>query len=308
MKMSIKKMLVPYCFGLALLPAISFPSGIFNDQDVIWEAGRNAHIKYAEQDDASFGANDHPVNLQMEEISKALGSLGIPQKGNDDSGQEQTGIFTVQQIETLSQNLATGLANAQRNQDIIFSLEKTVKRLFGTRGKRLYIAGRTFYKDDKLNIIIGDHDRAADEAFEAAYDPTRVGIVAYDFNYGRRTKSSPVLDDSSINAPGVEYKELNGKRRNDWLVIDLKSASEAVDAGMNTRRAEESSRKREELTEIPGSEEGSATVPAQVPPATAAPATQSFEQRLTTLKTLRDKGLITDEEYETKRRQILDEL
>lgn len=306
--MSNNKFFVLYCFGLALLPAISFPLGILQDQDVIWEAGRNTYIKYDEQDDASFGANDHPVDLQMEEISKALGSLRIRHKDNDDSDQERTGIFTEQQIETLSRNLATGLANAKRNQDIIFSLERTVGRLLGTRGKRLYIAGRAFYKDDKLNIIIGDYDRAGDEAFEAAYDPTNIGIVAYDFNYGRRTKSSRALNDSSINAPGVEYKQLNGKRRNDWLVIDLKSASEAVDASVNMREAEEISRKREELIELLESEEAGAAVPAQVPPATAAPATQSFEQRLTTLKSLRDKGLITDEEYERKRRQILDEL
>ena len=307
--MSKKKIVVLYFFSLALLPAITFPLDIPKDQDVIWEAGRNAYIRYAEQDDAGFGANDHPVDLQIGEIKNALGSLRFPHKGSDDSDQEQTGIFTAQQIDTLSQNLATGLANAQQNQDIIFSLEKSVKRFLGTRGKRLYVAGRAFFKDGRLNIIIGDHDRAGDEAFEAAYDPTRIGIVAYDLNHGRRTKSSRVLKDFDINAAGVEYKELNGQRRNDWLVIHLKSASEAVDASLNIREAQESSSKREESMELVGSEEAGATVPAaRLPPATAAPAAQSFEQRLTTLKTLRDKGLITDEEYEMKRRQILDEL
>ena len=176
--MSKKKIVVLYFFSLALLPAITFPLDIPKDQDVIWEAGRNAYIRYAEQDDAGFGANDHPVDLQIGEIKNALGSLIFPHKGSDDSDQEQTGIFTAQQIDTLSQNLATGLANAQQNQDIIFSLEKSVKRFLGTRGKRLYVAGRAFFKDGRLNIIIGDHDRAGDEAFEAAYDPTRIGIVA----------------------------------------------------------------------------------------------------------------------------------
>ena len=128
--------------------------------------------------------------------------------------------------------------------------------------------------------------------------------------------------------------------RNDWLVINLKSASEAVDASVKMREAEEIARKREELIELLGSEETGAKVPAQVPPVTAAPAaaptaatpttvapaaapktatpttaappaaplTQSFEERLTTLQNLRDKDLITDEEYAMKRRQILDEL
>jgi len=223
-----------------------------------------------------------------------------------DSDREQEAVFTGQQIEALSENLAKGLANARPDQDVIFSLEKSVRRLIGTQPKHLYVAGRAFYKDDKLNFIIGEYDSAGDEGFEAAYDPTHVGILAYDFDHGRRTAGTRVFNKVSIKAPGVEYRQLNGTRRNDWLVIDLRSASEAVDAGSSMREAEENSRKREDLTELSGGEEGSATVPAQVPP--AAPATQSFEHRLTTLKTLRDKGLITDEEYEIKRRQILDEL
>ena len=69
--MSKKKIVVLYFFSLALLPAITFPLDIPKDQDVIWEAGRNAYIRYAEQDDAGFGANDHPVDLQTGEIKNA---------------------------------------------------------------------------------------------------------------------------------------------------------------------------------------------------------------------------------------------
>ena len=325
--MSNNKIFVVYAICLFFFADSVFATDILEDQDVIWEASRNVFIKYAEQDVTSFGANDHPVDLRVDELSKALGSLRISKKDNADSDQEQKAVFTDEQIETLSPNLARGLANAKRNQDVIFSLERTVRRLLGTRKKRLYVAGRAFYKDDRLNIIIGDYDRAGDDAFEAAYDPTHVGIVTYNFDHGRRTKSSRVFNKASIKAPGVEYRQLNGERRNDWLVIDLQSASESVDASVKMRKAEEVAKKREELKEILGSEEAGAKVPAQVLPVTsapasvapaaatpttvapaAAPATQSFEERLTTLKKLRDKGLITDEEYAMKRSQILDEL
>lgn len=337
--MSNNNVVVIHLIGLAFFPDFAFATGFLGDKDIIWEEGRNAFIKYADQDVASFGANDHPVDLQVEKISKALFTLRIPQKSNADSSQEQVSIFAEQQIETLSQYLAMGLANAKPNQDIIFSLEKTVRRFLGTRAKRLYVAGRAFYKDDRLNIIIGDYDRAGDDAFEAAYDPTRVGIVAYNFDHGRRTKSSRVFKKTSIKAPGVENKQLNGTQRNDWLVINLNSASEAVDASVKMREAEDIARKREELMELLGREESGAKVSAEMLPVTAAPAsaapataiptaaapapaaakpatvapvavpaTDTFEERLTTLKTLRDKGLITDEEYAMKRGQILEEL
>lgn len=53
-----------------------------------------------------------------------------------------------------------------------------------------------------------------------------------------------------------------------------------------------------------------ATTPAKstlVPPAPAAPAA-SVGERLQKLQQLKDKGLITDEEYQTKRKQLLDQL
>ena len=43
-------------------------------------------------------------------------------------------------------------------------------------------------------------------------------------------------------------------------------------------------------------------------PAPAAPAAEDAEQRLTTLKRLYDKGLITKSEYEKKRQEILKSL
>lgn len=327
MNMPNNKIVVLYAICLHFFPGSIFAINILEDQDVIWEASRNVFIKYAKQDAASFGVNDHPVDLQVEELRKALGSMRISQKGNADPEQEQKAVFTREQIETLSENLAKGLANARPDQDVIFSLVKTVGRLLGTRPKNLYVAGRAFYSDGKLNFIIGDYDRPGDEGFEAAYDPTHVGIVTYVFEHGRREKSSRIFDKASIKAPGVEYKQLNGKRRNDWLVIDLRLASEAVDLSISTQKAEEKAKKREEIKELMGTEEATAigataATPATETPTTAAPATstattptpaatpgtQSFEERLTILKVLRDKGLITDEEYAMKRRQILNEL
>jgi hypothetical protein len=282
-----------------------FAIDLFEDEDVIWEAGKNVFIKYAELDNSNFGDNDHPVVLKVEEISKALDSLKILEDDASDSDQEQQSVFTADQVDVLSQNLVKGLAKAEPNQDINFALEKSFSRSFGLKAKRLFVAGRAFYKDERLNIIIGDYDRAADEGFEAAYDPTHVGIVRYHFDHGRRTKSSKGFKKPIITVQGVENKQLKETRRSDWLLIDLKSASEASDLRAKMQKTEEQVRKREELKELLGSEEASPGRPVAAVP--AAPS-RSFEDRLNALNRLKDKGLISDEEYAMKRKQILDEL
>jgi hypothetical protein len=310
MKMFNNKVITVFFVLQIFLPGSVFAANLFEDEDVIWEAGKNVFIKYTEQDNSNFGKNDHPVVLKADEISKALGALKILENNSSDSDQEQQSVFTIDQIDMLSQNLAKGLAKANPNQDISFALEKSSRKIFGLKPNRLFVAGRAFYKDEKLNIIIGDYDRAADQGFEAAYDPTHVGIVRYHFDHGRRTKSSKGFRKPIFTVQGVENKQLKDSQRTDWFLIDLKLASEASDLRARTQKTEEQAIKREELMEILGSEEASPSRPAAAGPAAAVPATAtgSFEERLTTLIQLRDKGLISDEEYAMKRKQILEEL
>ena len=305
MKIINNKIIILYFIFQIFLPGSVIAINLSDDESLIWEAGKNVFIKYAEQDNSNFGKNDHPVVLKVEEISKALESLKILENDRSDSDQEQQSIFTVDQIDMLSQNLAKGLAKAKPNQDISFALEKRVKKSFGRKPDRLFVAGRAFYKDEKLNIIIGDYDRTADEGFEAAYDPTHMGIVTYHFDHGRRTKSSKGFKKAIITVQGVENKQLKETQRTDWLVIDLKLVSEGSDLRARIHKTEEQARKRKELQELLGSQEASPSHPAAAGPPTA---TRSFEERLTTLNQLRDKGLINDEEYAMKREQILEDL
>ena len=305
MKIINNKIITLYFIFQIFLPGSVIAINLSDAEGVIWEAGTNVYIKYAEQDNSNFGENDHPVVLKVEEISRALGSLKFLENDLSDADQEQQSVFTVEQIELLSQNLANGLAKAKSNQDINFALDRRSKKLFSLKANRLFVAGRAFYKDEKLNIIIGEYDRGADEGFEAVYDPTHVGIVRYHFDHGRRTKGSKGLKKPIITGQGVENQQLMGTQRTDWLVIDLKLVSEASDLRARMHKTEEQARKRQELKELLASEEVNPSHPAA---AVSATPTRSFEERLTTLNQLRDKGLISDEEYALKRKQILEDL
>ncbi len=318
-----RKNFIIRCFVVhVVVTAISASTGLLADDATIWEAGANEFIKYAERSDTNYDANDHPVNLNEEDISKALEALKIPNKRGSE---EQQPVFTVEQVRVLSQNLATGLAHALPNQDIHFALQKSVKRRFGLKPRRMYIAGTAFYKDDGLNIIIGDYDRPADAGFEAAYDPTHVGIVRYHFNQGSRAKNSNAIKVPIVPMQGIENKQLSGTTRPDWFVVNLNTASIGFDEKTAAREREEQATTRKEIEETRDRSEAIAPRPAaaapaavkspesakeSAPPAAAEPPPieRSFEERLQTLNRLRDEGLITEAEYAAKRQQILDEL
>jgi hypothetical protein len=304
MKMFNFKIIILYFTFLIFLPGSVYAVDFFKDEDVIWKAGRNIYFKYSEQDKSYFGNNDHPVELNAEEISKALESLKILEKDGADTDKEQKSVFTSEQINLLSQNLAKGLTNAKPNQDIIFALEKSDNKVLGLIKDRSFVAGRAFFKDEKLNIIIGDYDRPRDKGFEAAYDPTKVGIVSYHFDHGKRSQSSKGFKKTIIEVQGIENKQLKDIRRKDWLVIDLKLMSEASVLKAKMQKEQEMERKRKELKQLLDSEATSPSHPVAVPATT----TGSSEERLKTLNQLKDKGLITDEEYAAKRKQILEDL
>ena len=299
-----------------------FSSGLFAAEKAIWEAGNNVYFKYADQDDSSYGTNDHPVDLDAKEISTVLESLKTTGKDQRIPGAESKPVFTDQQTKLLGQYLAKGFKNATPDQDIVFVLERSVSRSLGLKADKYFVAGRAFFKDNKLNIIIGDYDRLRDHGYEAAVDPTHVGIVRYNFDHGKRSKRSKQFNNSIVTVVGIENAQIKNNRRHDWVMIDMQTAIDAINRQTSTREKEAMAKKRQELKEILGTDE-----PAKAEKSTSTQestqngdtprnqesslpvnAARSLEKRLTTLKILRDKGLITDEEYTQKRKQILDDL
>ena len=344
-----------YIFALLLiLPAVypcSVPAaGFFTDnKEIIWKSSRseflslNEFFKYADQDTHKFGKNDHPVELDAKEISDILGSLKIRKKDNGAGEKEFEPVFTAQQIKLLSQYLVKGLSRAKPDHDVIFAMEKSIDRGFGLEPNQYFVAGRVFYKDNKLNIIIGDYERPRLRGYELPYDPTRMGIVQYDFDYGRRLRHSSFRKTIS-SVDGVENKQVNNTRRRDWLVIDVDAASKAYAEMIKTRKKEELAEKRKELREVLSSEEeidqaekeqealrrqveqleqevqserppppetapAGATKLAPKPAVPAEPAAEetSLEERLKVLKRLLDQGLITEDIYNRKVEALLDE-
>lgn len=300
-------------------------------KDVIWQASNNEFLKFIDQDTSVYGPNDHPVALEANEIKASLDSLNIQEKHGHASKEAFKPVFTVAQRDILSRYLTEGLKKAKPRQDIIFAMERSVPRALVLTPNRYFVAGRVFYNDNRLNIIIGDYDRPRLDGYELAYDPTNMGIVRYNFDYGKRSTASK-FDNTITGVTGVENKPWKNTRRSDWLVIDVNVAAKAYDQLTKIRKEEELAKKRQELKEVMGSEEfnqrgkeiqqgskeiqqgtegiqqRSEEIHQREDTKRPGKPTGSLEERLTVLKRLRSKELITEEEYEMKRKLILDEL
>jgi len=206
-------------FHACSVPATDF-FGETDKKAVIWQGGTNQYIKYADLETSVFGENEQPAELNPKELKGILGSLEFRNKDKHTEEDKLEPVFTAEQTGLLSEYLAKGLKGAKPDQDIIFALQKTIKRFFGLEPEQFFVAGRAFYKNNRLNIIIGDYDRPRLAGYEAAYDPTHMGIVKYDFDFGKRKKPSR-FDKTLVSLNGVENKDVNNRRRDDWLVIDV---------------------------------------------------------------------------------------
>ena len=285
-----------------------------NAEEILWESGKNLHIKIDDQDKASDGPakpNEHPVRLDPKQITNALKYLKVFDKEN-----KFKPVFAIQQATLLGKYLANGLSQADPDQDILFALVKTdtayvvVKEVY-------YMAGRAFYVDGKLNIIIGDYDRLPNkfqERAEASHGST--GGIFYFFKHGQRAKPSK-FKKRLVTKEGVSTYVDGPKRRQDWLVIDVAKASalyfaekernrkpttnELVDEAMRQEAEKLAQDRREMRLEM-------ARMRKEINDSKANKEQLSIEERLAKLDELHKSKLITDVEYDQKRKEILDDI
>jgi hypothetical protein len=252
---------------------------------VLWSAN-DQWVKIEPQDDAAAPPNDHPAQLASEAISNALAALRIRIVEEDTAAETQRSVFTAEELRNLAPRIASGLAQAGPRQDVTFSTIASHPRSAGGLVKDPGVnAGRVFYDDGKLNVIFGE--------LQSGYRKRSV--------YGQRTEDfTPRQEGSRTKAdehewaiaarPGVELHANAGDVRNDWVEIDAAAVATAVSqspAAATTPAATAA-----------GSGEGPVAKKSGV----------DIEQRLKTLKALRDKNLISEEAYRAKMQELLSEL
>ena len=280
---------------------------------ILWESGLSLYIKIESQDKGAKQANGHPVTLDAETIDSSLRLLKIWDKNFYEEGEAES-VFSISQTRILGKHIAEGLKLAKPNEDIIFSLASMKKGALGASEPK-FIGGRAFFLNNELNIIIGDYDKPRDKGMEAAVGSSGVTEIKYHIKVGRRDKASK-FNKNMIQVDGIRHVKINKKTRKDWFTLNLDKTKIVVFNQKELKRrgskeykqeklfideaaklAKERRDMRLEMARLRKEMEGNKGSEAE-----------SVEERLKKLKELMDKELISKEEYDKKRTEILNEI
>lgn len=223
--------------------------------------------------EAGAPANSHPFAISAGQLSRLL--AGIKASGAASVGSAP--VFSQEELDTIVPPLASALSKAGPNQDVTFAV--TARRgIFGRLAPKAVTTGRLFVQGDSLNLIFGlIQQRTNGEVLDHR------GVVP-EVIPGTRSRRID-LNVGQIE-PGSGHVH---ERRGDWLVFDRSAIPPA--AAAPTRR--------DTGAKSGGEAPATPTVDGKV---------QEIEHKLRVLETLRERGVISEQEYRERRRAILEQL
>ncbi len=260
----------------------------------VWRIGEFTTVQRVPRE-AGSAANQHPVQVPTEVLRQALASVQVDVAGRPEA------LFGQAELIDIVEPLRQALSVAGPGDDV--QLLSTDRRDRGFLAPKLGLTARLFVQDGQLNLIVRD----ARLDFYSKYLGTNGNSVP-NFTYGSRTTAGS----AKLQSAGASAK------RADWLAIPLgaQSAASAVPAAAPAAIAAP-------LGAAPAVAPAAVPLPvaptaAGVPAAAAAVVApqrvrdaaymEEQELRLKTLKRLRDSGLIGEDEYQQKRREVLQAL
>lgn len=322
------------CLAAALLAA-SWPAAAAQEEegDALWQSGEQ-YVRLAPREEAAVAPNEHPVRLAAEDLRDLLRSLLVrgQKRWFAISVKEPVPLFAPLMSSTLATALAEGLARAGPEQDVVFLLFGKYKA-GGLFADRKAVAGRVFYRDERLHLILGDVLRSiryGPERDVRGYE-TEVDRRIHPFRVGSRGRKG-ARGWELLPQEGISMHGGDGKPRPDWLEIELalaaayaraqapaadseerqalggdveearKEAAPSLELRRELRRQRlEMARMRKQMRELRDRDAANGAAVEAVAPS-------DLEERLHTLESLREQELVTEEEYQAKRRQLLDAL
>ena len=254
--------------SLALLPLTMIGTPAFAGQRAVIVETRELYVSVVPQDSA--GHIPVPPNSHPAEMTEELlVTLLDSVQVRDTLKAKPTPLFTEGALQLLAPHLQQALRKAGPREDVTFIVVALYKTLLGGNTPKT-TSGRLFYLDGKLNLIFGvvkDEGRSRLDAQDRDYRLIAVG-----------SRQETAAGDWSLVTGEDRPFELP---RKDWVVVDPKAARVVKPAV--------------------------AATPAATPYMKKGPTDRPLSQRLATLIELKEKGLITEEEYKAKRREIMNE-
>lgn len=219
--------------------------------------------------------NQHPATLQADVLRQQLAQIQAVGRNGAQP------LFAADELAELVLPLTQALGRAGPGDDVL--LLSSARRAGDIFMSPTAVTARLFVQGGQLQFIVRD-------ARLEFYDTYRGTHVAPRFSFGSRKAAggASVQSAAATNA------------RPDWLAIPLQGAAPVSAAAAPAAPAAPAA--------IAPAGVAPAPVVAAPPPARKAldaAAAEDIERRLETLKRLRDKGLINEDEYQQKRKEIL---
>ena len=308
----------------------------------VWES----RFDYVALEQVDF-KSEHPVSLSPKLIYQLLASIRLEDAdsswidldfldfSSDDDSQEadEYRLFNQSELKRLSPPIAKALSKANPNEDVIFSITSSHAKALG-KGS-LSTSGRLFVSGGQLNLIIGELRVDMEQKYRQKGGYSDVAekidynkLKNFKLKTGSRTKKSGI-DYSFVTDDAHFLKPYKNKFRKDWILIDIASlqnkiaeqekkaeqkeniVDETVGIKQQTqqidREQEELKQKVERMERYLEAKERREKVIDRAPKQPVQSA-RTVEERLTELKSLKEKGYITDDIYQEKMKEILSDL
>jgi hypothetical protein len=276
---------LPAVILMAAFILISNSSNASAARQTLWES-RDQFVALEPQERSSSDskiANAHPLDLPEETLAAQLMSLTIRTVDT----KKTAPLFTAQAVELIAPQLQQALSKAKPDQDVTFAVIGFHTALYGFAKSPKVTTGRIFHHGGKLNLIIGQMQQDVNERADRRLEP---------FIPGSRLQS--VSDEWALQPqPGQDSFKL---LRKDWVAFGDDWKAPVIVQPVTAPPAAVQTNVLQPVA-APGSTPSAPVV-------TKTSEAQKTADRLTTLKELQEKGLITIEEYRDKRREILNGL
>ncbi|HYS14075.1 MAG TPA: SHOCT domain-containing protein [Burkholderiaceae bacterium] len=248
--------------------------------------GRAAYVRI-ETRERNAPLNQHPVAIEPTALRALLTRVQLPDSGNEP-------LFDAAELDEIVAPLTLALARVLPEQDVSFAVSGQ-HGMLGALIPRSATTVRVFFAEGRMNLIFG----LVRQDWESRFRATGYVIP---FEPGKR--GSVVDRNVRVAATGGAVA-----RRADWVVLDPLAPPVVASPAESTPTP---------AVVIPSAAVVPSPAPAATPTAPAAPAAPSapapadsdaiyrqVAERLKALQKLRDTGVITEEEYQQKRREIL---
>jgi hypothetical protein len=275
MKKLILAGMIPVLLLAATAPMAATPAAVARQE---WKVSGFTWVKLVPRE-AGSPPNDHPAAFATANLAVQLGAVQFGSAGGD------VPLFAQKELAVILEPLRQAFAAAGPDQDV--QLLSTYRREGSVLNPATAATVRLFHQGGALQMIV--HDARKD--FLGEYYATEKKPA---FTFGSRTSPGEV----QVHCPGA------ASQRPDWLRFPDAPTAASVPPALVAPAAP-----------VP------AAAPAPSAPALAVTAARPVghpgwdpadferqEQRLNGLKRLREENLITEEEYQEKRKKVLDEL